>query len=394
MKFRSGARTNFTGICLCIIIAAAFGATTSCKKKAADEAITTFVVGEVKLLRQGEQERPVSHKEKLMKGDVIKTGDGSLLVFQIGTRVLIKIEANTRVAISSIMEQSSTSLELSQGKVFSNVRNLVKQESFQVRMKTSVAAVRGTEFSAEQTNKESIVAVSRGTISVQKMDEKNEVKEEQSIETGNTAVVKEKISVRPMTENEEKELARFDKITPIEDIESKSESDLKNLENEVLEKESAESPVEEKKTDKSIETKKADKPAEAKKADKPADTKKEGTDVKVAEKIKEEKNIQPPHKETSGTEAAGTVWTGKRVYEQAETVVVFYKNLPEYRNCWISVSKAGSADRSYESYNWTHSAKDGQMEFANLKLAPGNYEARVHFSRGNEVNLRYVFQVK
>ena len=354
MSFRYGYRIIFSYLCLCIILTAAIGSTVSCKQKTPDKAIAIFVIGEVRLVRPGEQERPVKHKDALFKEDFIKTGPDSVLVFQLGTESLIQLEPNTQVKIASFMEQGVTKLGLIQGKVFSNIHRLRKGDVFQVDMKTSVAAVRGTEFSAAQTKKDSVVAVSKGTITVQSVNEKNEVKEEKTIENGNAAVVKDKISTRPLTGSEEKELAQFDKTSPIEDIESKSESELKSMEGDFQKNRGA------------------DKPDDAKKTL----NKGEKSGTAVADKT------------------PGTIWTGKKVYGPSDAVVVNYKNLPNYRYCWISISKSGSPAKSFEAYDWTHSNSNGQMTFSNLKLEPGNYEVRVYFSRGYEVNMRYNFRVK
>ena len=363
MSIRCGNRIIFSYLCLFTILTATIGSAVSCKQKTPDKAIAIFVIGEVRLVRPGEQERPVKHKDVLFKEDFIKTGPDSVLVFQIGADSLIQLEPNTQVKMTSFMEQGVTRLGLIQGKVFSNIHRLRKGELFQVDMKTSVAAVRGTEFSAAQTKKDSVVAVSKGTITVQSVNEKNEVKEEKTIENGNAAVVKDTISTRPLTGSEEKELAQFDKTSPIDDIESKSESDLKSREDDFQKNRGA------------------DKTDDAKKTL----NKGEKSRTAVADKT------LPA---TDKKETPGTIWTGKKVYGPSDAVVVNYKNLPNYWNCWISISKSGSPDRSYEAYDWTKGNTNGQMTFPTLKLEPGNYEVRVHFSRGNEVNMRYNFRVK
>jgi hypothetical protein len=88
------------------------------------------------------------------------------------------------------------------------------------------------------------------------------------------------------------------------------------------------------------------------------------------------------------------LWTGKGVYGSSETIVVFYRNMPDYRNCWIDVSRASDGDGRYQTYNWTYSATSGKMEFSGLGLAPGVYEVRAHFGKSNSVDKRYRFRVQ
>jgi hypothetical protein len=340
--------------CISMMLIICLTAGIACKKQEAPaRAIATFVIGKVILERPGEPAQPVRHKDELRKGDVIKTGQDSILVVQLGGESLIKIEAGTTVRMSSFMEQGATKFELAQGTMFNRVRNLNKESSYMVQTKTSLAAVRGTVFSVSSGKDKSIVAVNNGAVNVQGTTIKNEMTEEKIVEQGNAAVVKNTITTRPVTGDEKKEFNKFEKIATVEDIDSTSESELKEMEAEYL------------KNDDKAGGKKAVPTSSGK--DKPA-----GEDV-----IKK-----------------ALAWTGKRVYSASDDIVVYYKNLPEYRNCWIDISKASDPEGRYQSYNWTHSAKSGQMTFSRLSLEPGVYEVRIHFSKSNAVNKRYRFQVR
>ena len=89
-----------------------------------------------------------------------------------------------------------------------------------------------------------------------------------------------------------------------------------------------------------------------------------------------------------------SIMTEKPVYNAADPIIVVYKNIPDYRYCWIAISKVGDPDGSYESYNWTYSATEGKMNFGLLYLKPGSYEVRLHLSRGSTVSKRYAFSVE
>ncbi|MBN2160922.1 MAG: FecR domain-containing protein [Spirochaetes bacterium] len=331
----------------------------ACKPVNESRAIAAFVVGEVTLERPSEPARQVRHKDEIRKGDLVKTGAASLLVLQIGRDSLIKLEADTTLSITSLFERGSTKFALEQGTLFARARKLLKSESFQVQTMTSLAAVRGTQFSVSYGKGESVVAVNSGEVAVQKVADDGTVKDETTVGKGNAAVVNKKISTRPVSPEERAELARFEKIEPVKDIDSATEADLRKLE-ESLMKGAAESDVE----------------------NSNPDPKK---DVTTSEK---EKSVEDDEVKNM------VIWTGKQVYSRSDTIVVNYKNVPDYRNCWIDISKAADPDGSYQSYNWTYAAKEGQMTFPDMNLEPGLYEVRVHLGRGSSVSKRFRFRVQ
>lgn len=329
-------------------------------QKAPARAIAIFVIGRVQLTRPGEPARQVAHKEDLRKGDLIQTGPDSTLVFQIGEASVIKIDSNTSVSFTALLEKGETMLQLDRGKVTSGIRHLSKGENFQIRTRTSIAAVRGTEFSVASTGDRSVVAVSTGSVGVRQVTAGTEAKDEKSIEKGSAAVIKGKIETRPLTKEEKKEFSEFEKIEPVRDIDNKSESDIKKIEADHL-----------------------------KDPDKIGDDKKSTTDKN------DKKNIGNNTVNAGNNEGKKAVaWAGKQVYRSSEPVIVSYREVPPNRNCWISLAKAGSPDGRHETYQWTYGATAGQMNFGALNLQPGTYEIQMHFSRGNTVNKRFYFRVQ
>ena len=220
--------------------------------------------------------------------------------------------------------------------------------------------MRGTEFSVSSAGDRSVVAVSRGTVAVRQVTAGAESREEKNIENGTAAVVKGKIETRPLTADEKKEFSSFEKIEPVRDVDNKSESDIRKREADYLK--NSGSTGEEKKSIKDTE-----------------DKKNRGKDTAAAGNDEGKKAV---------------AWAGKRIYKSSEPIIVSYRDVPPYRNCWISLAKAGSPDGRQETYQWTYGATEGQMNFGALKLQPGTYEIQLHFSRGNTVNKRFYFQVQ
>ena len=335
----------------------------SCKPKTSDQALVTFVVGDVKLERQGETVRSLKHKEILKKDDIITTGLNSFFAFQIAEEAVISIPAESRLKLSEILEQNKNRFSLEKGIVYATVKKLKKETSYEVYTKTTTAAVRGTEFSVRYENDKSTIAVKEGSVKVQKVNEDRKVLEEKDIEAGSAAVIsKDATVVRPIIKEEELEFNKIEKVVIIKNIHDKSETDLLKNEKKVIENE----------PDKTN-------PAEEKK------------DSAIKDDGKQTVNPDAPVINSSSN---AEIWPVKNVFKSSEAIIVNYKNMPESRYCWISVAKSGAAENQFTSYDWTQSRKDGQMFFEGLNLAPGTYEVRAHFSRSNNINKRSFFKVE
>lgn len=342
-------------LCLCLVAAVTYAAPMACKKQAAgDGAVAIFVIGTVTVERPGALSRAVVHKDELRSEDTVTTGPQSLLVAQFGAETLVEVGADSTVRFSSLLKDGATTIELERGNVISRVQRLGKTASYQVHTRTSLAAVRGTEFRVTSGDDGSVVAVSSGSVAVGRSAPEGAPAGETMIEKGRAAEVTKTITVRPINDGEKEEFARFGTIKPVQDLESASESDLKKLEDEYR---------------KNNEEDGQDGKTAAGKA-----VGKDATEDPVAAKVR--------------------LWTGKQVYASSEPVVVFYKDMPDYRNCWIDLSRASDSDGRYRSYNWTYSATSGRMTFSDLGLEPGVYELRVHFSKSSAVSKRFRFQVR
>lgn len=356
MNARSRLYVTLISAPLAIVLAAA-AFQTSCTKKVPNRALATFVIGTVTFERPGSAAAAVAHGREFLKGDRVITGAQSLLVIQVGEASVIQVGANTRVEIAALMEGGNTRYILESGKVLARVRPLAKGESYTVQTKTSIAAVRGTEFGVSLEQGRPVVAVHDGTVAVARVVDQAPGAEK-TVEKGSAALVAESITTRPVTVSETRDYEEFKKVPLISGISKKSGDDLKRIEQETLNPGTPEGI-------------------------------KDG-DVESSEEMTEETETT----EETTAEEKPLVWTGKRVYGSSDPIVVGYKNLPEYRYAWISIEKASAADGSYMSYQWTYSAKNGSMTFPDLNLEPGSYEVRVHFGRGSSVDMRFPFRVQ
>jgi hypothetical protein len=352
----------------CLLVVAAGSSLLSCKKETAPQAIATFVVGDVKLVRTGDADRQLRHRDVLKKADTIVTGANSFCAFQLGEEAVMKVSENSTMRLQDILETGNNRVYLEQGRVFAAVKKMGKGTSYEVQTKTTVAAVRGTQFSVNYEKGASVVAVNEGAVKVQRVAEDTAVAGEEVVEQGKAAVVtKDDSTTRGLNKKEVQEFEKDTKVIIVEDVQEKSESDLRKIEAEALQGKQA---VIEKEAEKS-----------------PLNAPKNEEKKQVAA---EEKQSQP---QSQGNGAA-LAWASKRVYKTEDQIVIGYKNMPESRYAWIAVAKAGTDGNNFIQYNWTNSNKDGQMDFGVLNLEPGNYEVQVHFSRSRSVDKRFPFRVE
>ena len=225
---------NYSLIAILLCLSGAFP-NLSCKKEAPTEAIATFIVGDVKLLRQNETPRQVKYADKMAAQDTIKTGKNSFFAFQVGNSAIIRITAGTTVLIESLLTDNTNKLFLKQGRVIESVKKITKSSIYEVRTPTAIAAVRGTEFGVSYNNGQSIVPVKDGTVKVLRVTREKGAVEERMIQGGTAAVITSTTSKeRPVNKEETKEFASVEKITIIEDVHEKSESELEEIQQTIL----------------------------------------------------------------------------------------------------------------------------------------------------------------
>lgn len=78
-------------------------------------------------------------------------------------------------------------------------------------------------------------------------------------------------------------------------------------------------------------------------------------------------------------------------YRPLENIVVEFSGLPGNSQDWISIAAAGSADNSFDTYQYSAGSQSGQLTFAGLQ--PGRYQVRAYFNNEYTVRARYDFTV-
>lgn len=211
------------------LVSAVCMAILSCSTKKGSESFVTFYTGSVTIKSGFSSPVQVQVKDQVRDGDIIRTGEKSNVVIQTTDGLVLRIEQNSEVAISSFNEIAKREISLNRGKLLSKVDKLKKGSEYSVKTLTAVASVRGTEFLTEFTGKESIVAVGRGAVSVKK---RSGGPDEKIVEKETTALVSEKgvaVDIRKINRIETLELSKFEKTPVVESIETKRPEEIREI---------------------------------------------------------------------------------------------------------------------------------------------------------------------
>ncbi len=142
------------------------------------------VLGDVNISTAGVS-RSASAGETVAMNEIITTGKNSIADLTYGTSGVIRISANSKISISSIVDKTSnsTTIDMENGKILLTLSKL-KGTGFNVKTNTIAAAVRGTSFLVESGKKGSRLLVLKGKVNL------NPVKDGKTIEDKTTAVEK------------------------------------------------------------------------------------------------------------------------------------------------------------------------------------------------------------
>ncbi|WP_411823719.1 FecR domain-containing protein [Leptospira sp. 'Mane'] len=151
-----------------------------------------FIKGDVIVLREGSQVKPVLG-DILVATDTVVTGANGTAEILLGEDGVLKLAKNTALSINSALkghaEERNTEVNLQYGKLVTVLKKERKSESFHIATPTSIAGVRGTSFLTSVENPSSksgsvpcgqsncVVkyAVLDGAIAIRKSNSENEL---------------------------------------------------------------------------------------------------------------------------------------------------------------------------------------------------------------------------
>ncbi|MDZ4726014.1 MAG: FecR family protein [Leptospira sp.] len=155
-------------------------------------AVIAFVKGEVVILREGSQNKPVLG-DPILASDTIVTGANGAVEILLGDDGVLKLSKNTSLQLSSALashgEERNTEVKMQYGKLVTILKKERKTDTFNVVTPTSIAGVRGTSFltsvESPSSNKAGVpcgenncvvrYAVLDGAIAIKKSNSENEI---------------------------------------------------------------------------------------------------------------------------------------------------------------------------------------------------------------------------
>lgn len=135
-------------------------------------AVMVFSIGDVRI-SQNEVWKASELNMVLNQGDLIETGEKSRCNIVIGKDSYVSVKENSKLVLEQLTlnpdGSENTDIELKVGKSVINPKKLMKNDNFNVKTPTSVAAVRGTKFVVEtEPGKKVKVSVVEGKVAFKK----------------------------------------------------------------------------------------------------------------------------------------------------------------------------------------------------------------------------------
>ncbi len=195
----------------------------SCGKQGDKNVTVTFVIGDVKLLRDGKEAGPLKLKDILKKGDTVETGEMSEAALQVGTRAVILVNSNSTLTIDTILEKNKDEFFVEKGRAVTTVKKLGRDSEFLMRSNNAFAAVRGTTFSVNAKENVTEIAVDEGNVYVMNI----EAEDEKSVEPGKTAVISDIVEMRDVNTLEKLHFDKLKYVPLMDDVGTVSVENLK-----------------------------------------------------------------------------------------------------------------------------------------------------------------------
>ncbi len=193
-----------------------------CGRQAEKNVTVTFVIGDVKLMREGKEAAPLKLKDILKKGDTVETGNMSEATLQVGIRAVIMVTSNSTFTVNKVLEENRDEFMVEKGRAVTTVKKLAKGAEYTMKSNNAFAAVRGTTFSVNARDTVTEISVAEGEVLVMKL----ETEEEKKIEPGKTAVVADLVEVRDANTLEKLYFEKVKEVPVMDNVGSVTEDEL------------------------------------------------------------------------------------------------------------------------------------------------------------------------
>ncbi|HOF33533.1 MAG TPA: FecR family protein [Spirochaetota bacterium] len=208
------------------------GTSTASTEVQPNSAKIAFVVGSAEIIRGGKSETAAVNSV-VKSGETVKTSAGAMIVLQVSGSGNIKVHENTEFVFESIDESGKTSIDLKNGSLYSKLKKLSKDQSYEIKTMTFTAAVRGTEFLSTSSEKDSGIKVLDGKVSLSAGESVENI-----ADAGNGIKFNKsgKPEVYSLSKKETLLLEKDSVQTTLENIDGKTEEELKLIQQATLDK--------------------------------------------------------------------------------------------------------------------------------------------------------------
>jgi hypothetical protein len=208
------------------------GTITASSEVQPNSAKIAFVVGSAEIIRGGISEAAAVNSV-VKSGETVRTSAGSMIVLQVSGSGNIKVHENTEFVFDAIDESGKTSIDLKNGSLYSKLKKLSKDQSYEIKTMTFTAAVRGTEFLSTSSEKDSGIKVLDGKVSLSAGESLENI-----ADAGNGIKLNKtgKPEVYSLSKKETLLLEKDSVQTTLENIDGKTEEELKLIQQATLEK--------------------------------------------------------------------------------------------------------------------------------------------------------------
>lgn len=128
------------------------------------DGVIKFIKGDVKI-----NNKKAKTKQVFNFGDTFTTSKSSLAIISIDNKSILKLKQNTKLTIEKpiINDVTQNIFSLAKGEIFLNAKN-TKKDKYQVKTRTAVFGVRGTEFFVSESGDKNNtwMCVNEGQVSV------------------------------------------------------------------------------------------------------------------------------------------------------------------------------------------------------------------------------------
>jgi len=170
-----------------------------------------YIAGYVSLKKGDGQWSVLSVDSEISNGDSLKTAKGSGVDIKFGKDMknIISASEDTSVEFKQITHSGDKNIDLKQGKLLSDLKDLDSGSRFEVRTPTAVCGALGTSFEAQATDGQTVLKVYEGKVYAKGVGMQSVFGKEVLVVEGNQTTINKSMSPEPPVALSTEDMARW-----------------------------------------------------------------------------------------------------------------------------------------------------------------------------------------